>query len=150
MPPEPEPVQATLTATKTLDGAAPGDKSFSFTLTGTSDNAKDTSLEATNDTEGNVEFAAIEYDAEGVYEYDIAETAGTDDSITYDDSVCKAKVTVTKGDDNKLVAAVTYDGSETPPAFANETIPPEPETVDRKSTRLNSSHTDSSRMPSSA
>ncbi|MGI6221425.1 MAG: Spy0128 family protein [Coriobacteriales bacterium] len=128
VPPASEPASVNLTAAKTLDGAAPGDKQFTFTLTGTSDNAKATSLEATNDTEGNVEFAAIEYDAEGVYEYEIAETAGDDESIEYDGAKHTAKVTVTKGADNKLVATVAYDGAEAVPVFENTTKeePPAP------------------------
>ncbi len=53
-------------------------------------------------------FGEIEYTEPGTYEYTIVETKGSLDGVTYDTSEHTVTVTVSKDDDNKLTAAVTY------------------------------------------
>ena len=94
---------------------------FSFTLAGTSDNAKDVNQTVTNAADGKVVFDELSYDKEGTYEYTITEVvpAGaadngdgtfTADGVVYDGTPHKVVVTVADTASGKLNATVAYDG----------------------------------------
>ena len=58
-------------------------------------------------------FAAISFDKEGTYTYNITETNDHKDGISYDGNTHTATVTVTKDQDNKLsVTSIKYDKAE--------------------------------------
>ncbi|MBP3589943.1 MAG: hypothetical protein J6J61_05145, partial [Muribaculaceae bacterium] len=129
-----EPVEVALSATKTLDGKAPGSNAFLFTL------SKDGAVveKATNSASGAISFGALSFDTEGVYKYVLAEVAGSDEGFEYDPAIYEITVTVTKGEGNKLEAAtaITKNGAaySGTPAFANKTVEeeekPDPELPD--------------------
>ena len=129
------PINVTLEATKTLKNSAgtgtvalQGEE-FVFTLTdplGTY--AAQTKK---NDADGKVTFDPISISSTGDFEFTIAETAGNDAMITYDDTQYKAVVSVT-GDTTGLHATVTYKvGNEvkTAAAFENQQKPKGPAKV---------------------
>ena len=129
------PINVTLEATKTLKNSAgtgtvalQGEE-FVFTLTdplGTY--AKQTKK---NDADGKVTFDPISIGSTGDFEFTIAETAGNDAMITYDDTQYKAVVSVT-GDTTGLHATVTYKvGNEvkTAAAFENQQMAKTPAKV---------------------
>lgn len=102
-----KPTQAVVEATKTLEGRPLENGEFTFTLTGTSENALGTSLTAVNDG-GKVVFSPITYTAAGTYEYELKETAGELDGVTYDTAVYKVVVEVTDDGNGNLIAKVNY------------------------------------------
>ena len=83
---------------------------FKFTLT---EKGKTSALQTKgNATDGSVTFDKLTFDQEGTYEYVVAEKAGSDSSITYDNTSYAVNVEVTKNTaDNKLEAEVTVDGT---------------------------------------
>lgn len=114
---------ASLVAHKSMSGRDAKDGEFSFSVYPaviTDDGIEQASgtavRTATNDADGNVSFAPIPYDREGVYAYVIREDAGDAGGVTYDGTIRTATVTV-KDDDGRLVASVDYGGGE--PVFEN-------------------------------
>ena len=114
----PLPAFAQVDATKTLiddDGLgktlAAGE--FTFEIRDESGAVVET---ATNEADGTVDFAPLEFDSAGTYHYTIAERDDGAAGVTYDDAQKKITVEVT-GEDN-LSAALTYDEGAAP-TFTN-------------------------------
>ncbi|WP_368256658.1 Spy0128 family protein, partial [Enterococcus innesii] len=98
---------AVLEASKELTGKALSADEFQFQLLDEQGEALQTK---SNDANGKIYFDAIDYDQAGTYKYTIREVAGTDSTITYDDTVYH--VTVNVGDQaGQLVASPSYEGS---------------------------------------
>ena len=125
---------ANVSATKTLKGGVLGDGQFSFALYASDAQgtiATDaTPLEiATNASNGEVNFSALEYAATGTYWYVIREVAGSDSGVTYDTHDELVRVDVTDDGNGHLSAAVSYtgglsgDASDGAAAFTNEVRP---------------------------
>lgn len=122
--------QATISATKTLEGSTLQESQFGFVL---KDKKTGKVLQTIrNGADGDINFV-LDYTKTGIYEYAISEVipAGAEnnvkDHITYDTTKHEVKVVVTNGE-GKLNTEVTYDnGSTTPPIFTNKysTTPPE-------------------------
>lgn len=98
----PAPASLSLTAKKTLDGNAPGVKTFSFTL-----KKGDTEVDTAVNNNSNISFKELTFKEAGTYTYTISEVKGTDDDITHDETVYTVEVVVTK-EGNALVATPTY------------------------------------------
>ncbi len=64
----------------------------------------------TNDANGKIYFDAIDYDQAGTYKYTIREVAGTDSTITYDQTEYHVTVNV-EDQSGQLVASPSYEGS---------------------------------------
>lgn len=115
--------QATISATKTLEGSTLQESQFGFVL---KDKKTGKVLQAIrNGADGDINFV-LDYTKTGIYEYAISEVipAGAEnnvkDHITYDTTKHEVKVVVTNGE-GKLNTEVTYDnGSTTPPIFTNK------------------------------
>lgn len=114
----PLPAFAQVDATKTLiddDGLgktlAAGE--FTFEIRDESGAVVET---ATNEADGTVDFAPLEFDSAGTYHYIIAERDDGATGVTYDDAQKKITVEVT-GEDN-LSATLTYDEGAAP-TFTN-------------------------------
>jgi pilin isopeptide linkage protein len=118
----PAAVSVQLGARKTLDGAAPQDRRFSFELVDEAGNVVQT---AENGEEGAVAFDKITYAKAGTHVYTMREVNDGQDAITYDDSSYKATVTVTSDGQGHLKTAVDYSTDDAAiPTFENTTIPP--------------------------
>lgn len=115
--------QATISATKTLEGSTLQESQFGFVL---KDKKTGKVLQTIrNGADGDINFV-LDYTKTGIYEYAISEVipAGAEnnvkDHITYDTTEHEVEVVVTNGE-GKLNATVTYDGaSSTPPTFTNK------------------------------
>ena len=85
---------------------------FEFTLTPvTKDAPMPASNTAVNGVDGSFAFGNIAFDKVGDYEYQIAETKGSQKGIAYDETVYTVTIKVTDTDqDGKLEAAVSYTG----------------------------------------
>ena len=104
---------ATIQATKSFSDWGKAD-SFTFNLEAVTENAPmpaNTSVTVTEDAPTGV-FGQIEYKKAGTYEYTITEVNDHVDGVAYDTAPHAVVVEVTKGEGNKLVANVTYDGAE--------------------------------------
>lgn len=97
-----------LTAEKTLKNGTLEDGQFEFTL-GDRDSGK--AIETVkNDASGNVAFTQLAYsysDIGKTFNYVIKEKAGSDDSITYDETEYNVKVEIKTADSGKAYADVT-------------------------------------------
>ena len=118
--------ELTLTGTKTLTGRDLTAGEFTFGLYDASGKLIET---VTNDASGAFHFTTLSYTIqEGQsqqYTYTVKEVAGSDPSITYDQTVYTVKVTV--ADDGKGGAALSYtinDAADGKLAFANTYTPP--------------------------
>ncbi len=103
-----------LTATKEYTGAALTANQFNFTITETTDGATYTGT-GTNDANGNITFTpAIEYSLSdvGTHTYEIAETAGDADGVTYDSNKITVTVKVADAGDGTLSTTVTVGEDE--------------------------------------
>lgn len=115
--------QATISATKMLEGSTLQESQFGFAL---KDKKTGKVLQTIrNGADGDINFV-LDYTKTGIYEYAISEVipAGAEnnvkDHITYDTTKHEVKVVVTNGE-GKLNTEVTYDnGSTTPPIFTNK------------------------------
>ena len=115
--------QATISATKTLEGSTLQESQFGFVL---KDKKTGKVLQTIrNGADGDINFV-LDYTKTGIYKYAISEVipAGAEnnvkDHITYDTTKHEVKVVVTNGE-GKLNTEVTYDnGSTTPPIFTNK------------------------------
>ena len=120
-------VQANIAVTKSFNGwtdAAYGDyfdsTKFTFNIAAVTANAPLPTADGKNVTTATAskndpvaKFAAISFDKEGEYTYNITETNAHKDGISYDGNTHTATVTVTKDQDNKLsVTSIKYDKAE--------------------------------------
>ncbi|NYB74986.1 Cna B-type domain-containing protein [Sedimentibacter hydroxybenzoicus DSM 7310] len=116
---EPIPAEAVIKAEKTLDGLPATGSSFEFNLKDESGNI----IQTKNNDGGDINFDALTFDSEGTFIYYIAEQAGSDSSIVYDDTVYKAVINVTK--DKDYHAEISYERDSEPcdgiPVFTNTT-----------------------------
>ena len=101
------PASVKITAIKTLVGRDLRDGEFAFTLTGEGDTA-DISQTAKNDARGNVSFDELTFEAPGVYTFRISEVKGTEEGMTYDESVYTITVTVVDNGEGQLEASLSY------------------------------------------
>lgn len=101
------PASVKITAIKTLAGRDLRDGEFAFTLTGEGD-AADISRTAKNDAGGNVSFDELTFEAPGVYTFRISEVKGTEEGMTYDESVYTITVTVVDNGEGQLEASLGY------------------------------------------
>lgn len=101
------PASVKITAIKTLVGRDLRDGEFAFTLTGEGD-AADISRTAKNDAGGNVSFDELTFEAPGVYTFRISEVKGTEEGMTYDESVYTITVTVADNGEGQLEASLSY------------------------------------------
>ncbi|WEI91643.1 Spy0128 family protein [Enterococcus casseliflavus] len=111
-----KPVALTLEASKELTGKALSADEFQFQLL---DEQGEVLQIKSNDAKGKIYFDAIDYDQAGTYKYTIREVAGTDSTITYDDTVYNVTVNV-EDQSGQLVASPSYEGSA---AFKNSYNP---------------------------
>ncbi|MGJ0869770.1 Spy0128 family protein, partial [Enterococcus innesii] len=98
---------AVLEASKELTGKALSADEFQFQLL---DEQGEVLQTKTNDASGKIYFDAIDYDQAGTYKYTIREVAGTDSTITYDDTVYHVTVNV-EDQAGQLVASPAYQES---------------------------------------
>lgn len=101
------PASIKITAIKTLVGRDLRDGEFAFALTGEGD-AADISRTAKNDARGNVSFDELTFEAPGVYTFRISEVKGTEEGMTYDESVYTITVTVVDNGEGQLEASLSY------------------------------------------
>ena len=86
-----QPATLKLNFLKTLDGALPQQKRFSFELRDSQGNV----LEEVQNTEmGIIALSELSFDKEGYYVYTVNEVVGTDDEIVYDNTIYSVYVTV--------------------------------------------------------
>lgn len=117
---DPAPASVKLAAEKVMDGQYPRGSAFTFVLKDTSGNT----VQTVHNRDGLIEFDTLTFDREGTYIYTITETAGNDSKIDYDDTVYKATVTVTEGEDGySVTVAHEKDGTsyQLLPRFVNKT-----------------------------
>ena len=103
--------EVTLTFHKMLHGRDLKDGEFMFALFEETDNGNVFYGFATNDAKGNITFDHLTFDAVGTHKFFVQEVIGKDTSITYDNLIARATVTLEKvvGDtENHLKATVTY------------------------------------------
>ena len=125
-------------AAKVLQGRKVEEGEFTFELRDAKDNVLGT---ATNDAEGNVDFADVvqTFGSVGEYDFVIAEVLPTDDDpdtdgiqkdgVTYDETTYTAHVVVSDDNIGKLyVSELTYNGEAALPTFKNiyKTQPTDP------------------------
>lgn len=101
------PASVKITAIKTLTGRDLKDGEFTFTLTGEGD-AADMSRTAKNDARGNVSFDELAFETPGTYTFTISEVKGTEEGMTYDESVYTITVTVVDNGEGQLEASLSY------------------------------------------
>ena len=101
------PASVKITAIKSLVGRDLRDGEFAFALTGEGD-AADISRTAKNDAGGNVSFDELTFEAPGVYTFRISEVKGTEEGMTYDESVYTITVTVVDNGEGQLEASLSY------------------------------------------
>ena len=99
------PLSVTPNAGKKLTGRVLTAGEFSFEVRAADGTVVSSGM---NDAAGNVKFDAITLDAAGVYEYTLAEKAGSEVGVTYDAATYRMTVTVTDKGDGTLCAKVAY------------------------------------------
>ncbi len=124
-----DPTHITLQATKILTGRELKAEEFSFDLYD-NENVKIETVK--NSADGSFEFTAIPVNEAGEYVYTICEVNGSENGITYDNTVYTVKVDVTDNLDGTFKVEYTYiKGTETVEGvtFTNvyTTPPPEPD-----------------------
>lgn len=120
------PTSVSLGAAKRLDGRALKDGEFTFELKDQDGNVVSS---AKNDENGAVAFDTISFDKAGTYNYTVTEAAGSDETITYDNTVYKVTITVTDDGNGSLSASV--DTGDKNLVFTNKyTKPAEPQKPD--------------------
>lgn len=120
------PTSVSLGAAKRLDGRALKDGEFTFELKDQDGNIVSS---AKNDENGAVAFDTISFDEAGTYNYTVTEAAGSDETITYDNTVYKVTITVTDDGNGSLSASV--DTGDKNLVFTNKyTKPAEPQKPD--------------------
>ncbi len=103
-------VDVTLEATKTIDGRNLVDKEFNFAL---KDVDNDTVIQgdAQNDTDGNIVFDTLTFDAVGTYNYLVYENEVDGDGVKVDTTEYDVTIIVTDDGQGNLVAEVKVDGT---------------------------------------
>ena len=120
------PTSVSLGAAKRLDGRALKDGEFTFELKDQDGNVVSS---AKNDENGAVAFDTISFDEAGTYNYTVTEAAGSDATITYDNTVYNVTITVTDDGNGSLSASV--DTGDKDLVFTNKyTKPAEPQKPD--------------------
>ena len=123
------PTSVSLGAAKKLDGRALKDGEFTFELKDEDGNVVSS---AKNDENGAVVFDTISFDKAGTYKYTVTEAAGSDATITYDNTVYNVTITVTDDGNGSLSASV--DTGDKTLVFTNKyTKPAEPQKPDDSS-----------------
>ena len=111
-------------ALKRLDGDARDLKAGEFTFQVKDESGKVVAT-AKNKADGSVRFDSITFDKAGTYTYTISEVKGSDETITYDETVYTAIVNVTDDLNGQLYASVTAgDGSALKMTFTNKYTKP--------------------------
>lgn len=116
----------TLTFHKMLHGRDLKDGEFMFALFEETDKGNVFYGFATNDAKGNITFDHLTFDAVGTHKFFVQEVIGKDTSVTYDNLLARATVTLEKvvGDtENHLKATITYGDDIT---FDNTVTPEKP------------------------
>lgn len=93
-----------LTAEKVMDGKFARGSDFTFELK----DAAGKLIQSVKNDDGHIEFDTMSFNAAGTYTYFLTEKAGNKEGATYDDTLYKITVTVTKGT-NAYKAIVTYE-----------------------------------------
>lgn len=102
---------------------------YTATATVTDDQDGNVVSSAKNDENGAVAFDTISFDKAGTYNYTVTEAAGSDETITYDNTVYKVTITVTDDGNGSLSASV--DTGDKNLVFTNKyTKPAEPQKPD--------------------
>ena len=115
---------ATIEATKTLEGKDLMEGAFNFGLYQGDTSTGNPVQTAQNDKDGNINFALTGLTI-GEYDYILKEeNVGADPTITYDTKEVKVHVSV-KAEGDKAKATVTYDGKNDIPTFTNKYQPAE-------------------------
>lgn len=76
---------------------------------------------AKNDGKGNVEFKGLVFDKAGTYKFNVKETKGSVENVTYDESVLELTVEVVDNLNGKLEATAQFNNGST---FTNKFTPP--------------------------
>ena len=116
----------TLIFHKMLHGRDLKDGEFMFALFEETDQGNLFYGFATNDAKGNITFDHLTFDRPGTHKFFVQEVIGKDTSITYDDLIARATVTLEKvigSTENHLKATVTYGDDIT---FDNTVTPEKP------------------------
>ena len=123
---EVQPTSITLNGVKFLDGAAPTNGAFGFTLTETTEGATSQPIQTSNSNDGSFSFT-INYEEAGEHTYTVKENipTSTDNGIVYDNTVYSVAVIVTENADGTLRALTTiqkgteqfFDGQGEMPAL---------------------------------
>lgn len=116
----------TVNGIKNLVGKELSEGMFSFLLKDKDGNVLRT---VTNDGDGKIVFAAIEFDKVGEYAYTVTEVIGTEKGMNYDETVYTVTVTVTDNGEGQLEASVTVSGDGVI-EFNNEYVPETPQLGD--------------------
>lgn len=130
----PDGAGAYISATKVLTGRALKDGEFSFSL---QDQDGKEIEKVTNDSQGKINFAKLNYDKVGVYHYTISEINNGLAGVTYDKQAIQVTVTVTDDGQGKLIATVSYQDNDQ--VFKNNfkpKTPDHPKTPDKPKTPI--------------
>ena len=104
--------ETTLEATKQFEDWGKAD-SFTFTVAPVSGApAPEKATAVATEDEPTASFGTVKFEKAGTYEYTITELNGGADGVTYDTTPHAVTVIVSKDADNKLSAAVKYDGKD--------------------------------------
>ncbi len=108
-----------LKAAKLLDDKAATGNGYSFVL-----KKGDNVIQTVTNTDGDITFVPLSFDAPGTYVYTVSEVKGTSTRIKYDDTVYTVTIDVTEGN-SKYEAAVAVTKADGTPVtqmeFRNET-----------------------------
>ncbi len=140
------PASVTLVTSKTLANKTLDGGEFSFVLKEGIDNTGATKQMVSNDTMGNVKFAALTFNAAGTYKYNVTEVWGSDDNIAYSNTRYIVTINVSDNHNGALVAVVdgavatsepgVYRlGTATKEGFDN-TYTPDPVTMSLSGTKI--------------
>lgn len=119
---KPAPYELILRGDKQLSGRDMVDGEFAFTLF----TERGEGLEKVTNVNGEFVFSAIEITAPGIYTYRVAEAAGDDENVTYDETVYTVVATVVYGAGTLELESltVTADGETAELIFRNTYVTP--------------------------